>query len=54
LQRKIIERDPVTGRTRERYSDPEPSRAVIGHGRPLRTVMGMKIGPVRIMASDRQ
>lgn len=35
--RKVVERDPRTGATRETYKDLGPSCAVPGHGRPLMT-----------------
>lgn len=35
MQRKVLERDPKTGETREVYRDMGPRAAVPGHGRPM-------------------
>jgi hypothetical protein len=54
MLRKVVEQDPRTGTTRERYADMGPSRAEPGHGRGHRLVIGMPVGAMRIAPATGQ
>jgi hypothetical protein len=54
MMKKVVERDPRTGTTRERYADMGPSKAQACHGRAHRMVIGSPVGAMRIAPATGQ